>query len=238
MKKKISFIIVLAVHTLCAFMLVWLSTDTYNGVQFNHNYGILVFCTLEFVALSLLMKNREDCLFFDNNIIRLTRISSRRKATCIEILKICTTVLIVEIFKIALTALFSILLGKLITFKGIMLLFALELFVKLILMLIQFALELISSYNFSFLIICISFLLLLLIGTAIYLFTTENPEAAITPILRIINKYNLINYISPYRAKLLCTATLQPLAAIMALNLLQIVILVFSSKKVSILPKE
>ena len=177
MKKKISFIIVLAVHTLCAFMLVWLSTDTYNGVQFNHNYGILVFCTLEFVALSLLMKNREDCLFFDNNIIRLTRISSRRKATCIEILKICTTVLIVEIFKIALTALFSILLGKLITFKGIMLLFALELFVKLILMLIQFALELISSYNFSFLIICISFLLLLLIGTAIYLFTTENPEA-------------------------------------------------------------
>ena len=61
-----------------------------------------------------------------------------------------------------------------------MLLFALELFVKLILMLIQFALELISSYNFSFLIICISFLLLLLIGTAIYLFTTENPEAAIT----------------------------------------------------------
>ena len=235
MKRKVSFVIVLAINALCAFMLVWLSIETYSGAQFGYDYGILIFCTLEFVALSLLMKNREDCLFFDNNIIRLTRISSRRKSISIEILKICATVFIVEVFKIALTALFSIMLSRNITPKSIMLLFALELFVKLILMFLQFALELTSAYNFSFLIICISYLLLLLIGSAIYQFTTENPEAAITP---MINKCNLINYISPYRAKLLCTTLLRPFATIATLNLLQIVILVFSSKKVSILPKE
>ncbi len=226
MKRKVSFVIVLAINALCAFMLVWLSIETYSGAQFGYDYGILIFCTLEFVALSLLMKNREDCLFFDNNIIRLTRISSRRKSISIEI------------FKIALTVLFSIILGKGITFKSILLLFTLELLIKLSLMLIQFALELSSFYNFSFLLICISFLLLLLIGSAIYQFTTENPEAAITPMLRLINKCNLINYISPYRAKLLCTTLLRPFATIATLNLLQIVILVFSSKKVSILPKE
>ncbi len=238
MKRKVSFVIVLAINALCAFMLVWLSIETYSGAQFGYDYGILIFCTLEFVALSLLMKNREDCLFFDNNIIRLTRISSRRKSISIEILKICATVFIVEVFKIALTVLFSIILGKGITFKSILLLFTLELLIKLSLMLIQFALELTSAYNFSFLIICISYLLLLLIGSAIYQFTTENPEAAITPMLRLINKCNLINYISPYRAKLLCTTLLRPFATIATLNLLQIVILVFSSKKVSILPKE
>lgn len=238
MKKKVSFIIVLAVNALCAFMLVWLSMDTYNGVEFSYNYGILIFCTLEFVSLSLMMKNRDDCLFFDNNIIRLTRISSRRKSISIEILKICATVFFVEAFKIALTVLFSIMLGKGVTFKSILLLFTLELLIKLSLMLIQFALELCSFYNFSFLLICILFLLLLLIGSAIYQFTTENPEAAITPILRLINKCNLINYISPYRAKLLCTTTIKPFVVIATLNLLQIVFLIFSSKKVSILPKE
>ena len=63
MKRKVSFVIVLAINALCAFMLVWLSIETYSGAQFGYDYGILIFCTLEFVALSLLMKNREDCLF-------------------------------------------------------------------------------------------------------------------------------------------------------------------------------
>lgn len=238
MKKKISFTVILLINILCAFMQVWMSTDAYSGIEFELNYGIMIFCTLEFISLSLLMKNRDDCLFFDSNLIKLTRIASRRRAMTYEILKITATTVMVEMVKIISIVLFSIILSKDITISGIMILFALELLVKLLLMLIQFAFEITAAYNFSFLAVCIVFLLLLLLGSAAYTFVTEHPDAAITPVLRFINKYNLINYISPYRAKRLCSSTGYPLAVTVALNILQAAILIFNSKRLNILPKE
>lgn len=238
MKRKISFTVIVLINILCAFMQVWMSTGAYCGIEFDLNYGIMIFCTLEFISLSLLMKNRDDCLFFDNNLIKLVRIASRRRAMTFEILKITAATVMIEAVKIIFTALFSVILSKDITIGGILLLFAFELLVKLLLMLIQFALEITAAYNFSFLAVCIVFLLLLLFGSAAYTFVTEHPDAAITPVLRFINKFNLINYISPYRAKRLCSSTGYPIAATAALNILQAIILIYNSKRLNILPKE
>lgn len=238
MKKKISFIVILLINILCAFMQVWMSTDVYRGIEFDLNYGIMIFCTLEFISLSLLIKNRDDCLFFDNNLIKLTRIASRRKAMICEISKITAGVVIIETVKIIFTALFSILLSKDITISSVLLLFTLELFIKLLLMLIQFEFEINTAYNFSFLIVCIAFLLLLLFGSAAYIFASENPDSAIASTLRFVNKLNLINYISPDRASRLCSNTGYPIAVTAALIILQAVIMVHHSKRLNILPKE
>lgn len=238
MKKRISYLAVAVIIVVSSFMQVYASFEAYYGVEFSFNYIQIVFCSLSFMSLAILLKNRDSCLFISDNLIRLCRIGSRRKAIVNELISITFIVLIMEIIGDVSVLLSSLILNKEIIIKKLILFFVLKFAVILFIMILQFILELCVSYDFSFIAICILFLLFLMFGSAAFSFVQENPAAEITPILKCLNKFNIVNYISLERAESLIVNIGYAVFSIFILIIIEIVYIVIRIKKLDILSKE
>lgn len=238
MKKRISYLIVAAITVVSSFMQVYAAVGDYYGVEFYFNYLQIVFCSLSFMSLAILLKNRDNSLFISSNLIRLCRMGSRRKALIIELIDVACIVLIMEIIGDVSVLLSSLILNREIIIKRLLLFFVLKFAVILFIMILQFILELCVSYDFSFIAICILFLLFLMFGSAAFSFVQENPAAEITPILKCLNKFNIVNYISLERAERLVANIGYAVFSIFIFIIIEIIYIVIRIKKLDILSKE
>ncbi len=219
-------------------MIIYFSHGAYIGIEFNYSSGQFIFISLSFVCLTVIMQSRSDCLFKQDNIIRLSRIGSRRKALKEELEKIFLLVFIYEMESAAGILIFSLLMGKDLNLYYIVLLFALNFIIKLLMIIIQFILDLKLTYNFGFLIISIAYMLMLLAGSGIYLYCNEIADTDLISKLTLINKLNVINYTSLSRAFDLIDNAENALFVIIALIVPIISVLFIKIKNYSILPKE
>lgn len=238
MKKRISYLIVAVITAVCSFMQVYAVFGNYYGVEFYFNYLQTVFCSLSFMSLSILLKNRDNSLFISDNLIRLCRLGARRKAIVYELADVTSIVLIMEIIGDASVWLSSLILNKEIIIKKMLLFFVLKFAVTLFIMILQLILELRVSYDFSFIAICVLFLLLLMSGSAAFSFVQENPAAEITPALKVFNKINIVNYISLERTESIISNIGYAVFGAFILIILEITYIVIRIKKLDILSKE
>lgn len=236
--NKISIIAAIIINIFCSFFLIFFSYEKYEGIEFDYNTGHLIFLSLSFICLTVIMTNRSDCLFIDDNLIRLSRIGSRRTALRIELFKIILIIFIYEVISLTSLCLFSLLLKKDIQLKQLLIMFVLGYFIKLFLMIIQFAMDRIFAHNIGFMLISFLFLLLLLSGSGIYYFCEQNQNTDLTDKLFFLNRVNLINYISMSRTRYLTDNNLLPLFAVLGLNVTSILSLFIKIKKLNLLPKE
>lgn len=238
LKNRISIVVSVVINILCSFFLVYFSFEEYAGIEFDYNAGHLVFTSLSFICLTVIMQNRSDCLFADDNIIRLSRIGSRRKALIIELLKIISTVFVYELVGTVSICVFSFSLKKALSLTSIILMFIMGYLVKLFLMIIQFIMDRVFVHNFGFMLISILFMVLLLVGSGIYYFCEQSSDIQLVGKLLILNKLNLINYVSISRTYYLTQKILYPLLATLGLIGISIGILYNKIKNINLLSKE
>lgn len=237
MKNKIYFSLLIVFCSICGSVMQYFSEAQFIGAGFEYNIIVLVFTVLDFVILSVIVNKRNDCVFCSDNLIRLVRIKSRRKAYLTEILKIFFLTFFAQsaaMLGIVLTCLIS---KQEISFKYAFLTFIFAFAVKFLLMIIQFGLELRSQSDISFVCVCIFYTLLLFEGIAVSKYISDNPGGKYIELYKIMNKVNIVNYSSFERALKLppvCPA----LIIILLLNIAVIAFSVKSIKKLNILPKE
>lgn len=238
LNTKISTFIAMIINIICSFFLIYFSFEGYKGIEFDYNTGHLIFTALSFICLSVIMQNRTDCLFIDNNLIRLSRIGSRRKALIFELLKTIFYVFIYECIGAISVCIFAVLLKENLRAEDIAMMFILGYLIKLFLIIIQFIMDRIFTHNIGFMIICLLFLTLLLAGSGIYYFCENAQDTELTSKLLILNKLNLINYISISRTNYLTDNILYPLSTVIGLNIISITVLFIKIKKLNLIPKE
>lgn len=239
MKKKFSFFVTIAVNLLCTYFLVSGSTDdVYTGIGFPFVMYEAIFCTLAFVVLSLLLRNSGNSVFSCSNISRLLRVGSRRKAALFELFKILIIVFSVEFLNSICVYAVSAYQDKKIILSKLMILFLINLLVKTSLLFSQTVLEINHLYKFGFVFICGMFIFLLMLGSSLHTITSENPTLLIRPFLNILNKINIVNYISIKRANTLCSNLCVAISLIGLTVLIKSVLFIFVSKKTDVLARE
>lgn len=236
LKNNVSVIIAMLINAFCSFFLVYFSKEEFLGIEFNFNTGHIIFTALSFICLTVIMQNRSSCLFKEDNIVRLTRIGSRRKALKIELIKIVFVVFLYEFIGDLFIFIFSLVLNK--SFGSLAQMFILNYLIKLLLMIIQFAMDRVFSHNFGFMIISVMFITLLLIGSGIYAFCEKSSDNALISKLLFLNKLNLINYVSISRANFLTDKIIYPLLSAIGLISVVSAALFVKIKKINLLPKE
>lgn len=75
-------------------------------------------------------------------------------------------------------------------------------------------------------------------GSAIFGFIQENPEAEIILVLKCLNKFNIVNYISLERAENMITNIGYTIFNICIVIIIEIIFIIFRIKKLDILSKE
>ncbi len=238
MKSRISLIVSLCVAVFSSFMLVYFSFEGYYGIGFDLIVTQTIFNVVLFVLLSVVLSSREDCLFFDNNLIKLSRIASRRRSLFCELKKVAAVVFLFTFIESVCVLLFSVIIGKNYSVKNIILMFLFSFFVELFFMILQFYLELRSRYKISFMIISVLFLVMLIAGNALYSYCLEYPDAVLADVFEILNKVNIANYVSYARVIVLWNKIVIPLMIIILLIIIEIVYIVIRIKKLDILSKE
>lgn len=237
MKNRISIIVSLAVTIFSSFMLVYFS-EGYYGIEFDLSIAQAIFNALLFILLSIVISSRSDCLFLDNNLIRLTRIASRRKAIFYELKKIVVTVFLFTFIETLGVLLFSMITDTICSIKHILLMLLFSFLVKLFFMILQFYCELYSHYKLSFLIMSILFLILITLGSQLYSYCSQYEGTDLASALEIVNRLNIANYVSLSRVMTLWNKLLIPIVGIIFLIIIEIVFIVIRIKKLDILSKE
>lgn len=239
MKKKFSFVITVAVNIFCTCFLVSSSTDNvYKGIGFPFTMHEAIFCTLSFVVLALFARNSGDSLLCCNNVVRLLRVGSKRKAALFEFFKILSAVFSIELVNSICIYIVSTFQDKKITLSNLALLFVINFLVKISLLLTQTILEIKSLYKFSFVFVCGMFILLLMLGSALYTMVLENPGLSMRSFFNIMNKINIVNYVSIKRANTLCSNLCVPIILIGLSVLIKSIFFIFVVKKTDVLAKE
>lgn len=234
-KNRISIVFAFLINILCSFFLVYFSRENYRGLEFDYSSGQMIFITLSFICLTVIMQNRSDCLFKNENIFILTRIGSRRRALKSELIKIFILVFAYEFVGNLSVMLFASLCDKFYDFKQTILMLACDFIIKLFLIIIQFVFDRVLTHNIGFLFVCLIFMLTIMAGTGLYIYCEEvvRSEAMMT-----LNKLILVNYISLARANYLEVNLFIPLVSAIAITAATILILFKNVTKTSILPKE
>lgn len=237
-KKRISFAVVEMINVLCVFMLVSNSNSKFIGIEFSFNLAQLIFSTLSFVTLFVLLQNYESNLFNESKLAISIRINNRYKLAAYEVLNKTAVILIYEVTEIFFILLASIVLNKQYKLSELLLLFVFMLIVKLFYLMLLLFLQICLSKNYGFIVVCLIHLLLTTIGTGIYQFLQDNYNASVSKILKVINVLNISNYMSLERVNSLVTHYTTPITCILFVILIEMLLFIYSSKKIDILRKD
>lgn len=238
MKKiKITYLCAVLIILFSGIMLGGFYENMYCGVDFESGMYPYIINGMIFICFVLIEKNSPFSYFAQDNLTKLVRISSRRKALVYDIIRIFITVLFLECCECAGILVGSIIYGRTFVWERFASYFMINYVIKLLLILIQFLLEKSISYNFSFLLVYAVFLCGLYSGEDIYQRMLYIDDSEKRKIYEMINRFNIANYTSLLRIKQMGGCVYKDMFIISALIFIVIVLLFIYIKKVDLLKK-
>ena len=231
MKNKSLSIITVFIIILCSIMQAHYNLDgQFYGIPMNFELNSLIFSSVSFVTLSLLANARSDCLFNNDNIIRLTRLKSRSAAMKIEIIKTAVITILYNSAQISIIYLFNFLFYGSVDFKKTYVYLLYSIIVSFFLMLFQFNIELHLTKKFAFLIISLSYIAFNILSSFAY--TKYLDGTTDSELIMCFLKINIINYLSFTRIEIISKNIFIPFVIIFLLDIILIILsFVFIRKK-------
>lgn len=197
----------------------------YSGVEFYSSMYSYILNGIIFICFVLIEKNTPLSSFSRNNLAKLVRIHSRRKALMCEIVRIFVTMLLLEICEILSVLAGSFLYGRKIIFLALIQYFIMNYIIKLFLILVQFLLEMSVAYNFAFLIVYAIFLCGLYSGQSLHERMLEVQDIDKCKMYEMINRFNIANYTSLPRINELTGSAFIPAVVVVGLIFLTVGVL-------------
>ena len=185
----------------------------------------------------LIEKNTPLSYFADDNLAKLVRIHSRRKALIYDIARIFITVLFLEGCETVSILAGSVFYGRNIIYENIALYFLVNYVIKLFLILVQFMLEISVAYNFSFLIVYAVFICGLYSGGNIYERMLNTDDVSKQEMYKMINRFDLANYTSISRINVMSGDVLKTVTVVLGMIVFVMGVLFIYIKKADLFRK-
>ena len=237
--KKFKTTVILSIILLCfsGFMLGDCNESMYCGAEFESSIYTYILNALIFICFVLIEKNTPLSYFADDNLAKLVRIHSRRKALIYDIARIFITVLFLEGCETVSILAGSVFYGRNIIYENIALYFLVNYVIKLFLILVQFMLEISVAYNFSFLIVYAVFICGLYSGGNIYERMLNTDDVSKQEMYKMINRFDLANYTSISRINVMSGDVLKTFMIVLGMIVFVMGVLFIYIKKVDLFRK-
>ena len=230
---------ILSIILLCfsVFMLGDCNESMYCGAEFESSIYTYILNALIFICFVLIEKNTPLSYFADDNLAKLVRIHSRRKALIYDIARIFITVLFLEGCETVSILAGSVFYGRNIIYENIALYFLVNYVIKLFLILVQFMLEISVAYNFSFLIVYAVFICGLYSGGNIYERMLNTDDVSKQEMYKMINRFDLANYTSISRINVMSGDVLKTVTVVLGMIVFVMGVLFIYIKKADLFRK-
>ena len=237
--KKFKTTVILSIILLCfsGFMLGDCNESMYCGAEFESSIYTYILNALIFICFVLIEKNTPLSYFADDNLAKLVRIHSRRKALIYDIARIFITVLFLEWCETVSILAGSVFYGRNIIYENIALYFLVNYVIKLFLILVQFMLEISVAYNFSFLIVYAVFICGLYSGGNIYERMLNTDDVSKQEMYKMINRFDLANYTSISRINVMSGDVLKTVTVVLGMIVFVMGVLFIYIKKADLFRK-
>ena len=237
--KKFKTTVILSIILLCfsGFMLGDCNESMYCGIEFEISIYTYILNALIFICFVLIEKNTPLSYFADDNLAKLVRIHSRRKALIYDIARIFITVLFLEGCETVSILAGSVFYGRNIIYENIALYFLVNYVIKLFLILVQFMLEISVAYNFSFLIVYAVFICGLYSGGNIYERMLNTDDVSKQEMYKMINRFDLANYTSISRINVMSGDVLKTVTVVLGMIVFVMGVLFIYIKKADLFRK-
>ena len=237
--KKFKTTVILSIILLCfsGFMLGDCNESMYCGAEFESSIYTYILNALIFICFVLIEKNTPLSYFADDNLAKLVRIHSRRKALIYDIARIFITVLFLEGCETVSILAGSVFYGRNIIYENIALYFLVNYVIKLFLILVQFMLEISVAYNFSFLIVYAVFICGLYSGGNIYERMLNTDDVSKQEMYKMINRFDLANYTSISRINVMSGDVLKTFMIVLGMIVFVMGVLFIYIKKADLFRK-
>lgn len=237
--KKFKTTVILSIILLCfsGFMLGDCNESMYCGAEFESSIYTYILNALIFICFVLIEKNTPLSYFADDNLAKLVRIHSRRKALIYDIARIFITVLFLEGCETVSILAGSVFYGRNIIYENIALYFLVNYVIKLFLILVQFMLEISVAYNFSFLIVYAVFICGLYSGGNIYERMLNTDDVSKQEMYKMINRFDLANYTSISRINVMSGDVLKTVTVVLGMIVFVMGVLFIYIKKADLFRK-
>ena len=237
--KKFKTTVILSIILLCfsVFMLGDCNESMYCGAEFESSIYTYILNALIFICFVLIEKNTPLSYFADDNLAKLVRIHSRRKALIYDIARIFITVLFLEGCETVSILAGSVFYGRNIIYENIALYFLVNYVIKLFLILVQFMLEISVAYNFSFLIVYAVFICGLYSGGNIYERMLNTDDVSKQEMYKMINRFDLANYTSISRINVMSGDVLKTVTVVLGMIVFVMGVLFIYIKKADLFRK-
>ena len=237
--KKCKTTVILSIILLCfsGFMLGDCNESMYCGAEFESSIYTYILNALIFICFVLIEKNTPLSYFADDNLAKLVRIHSRRKALIYDIARIFITVLFLEGCETVSILAGSVFYGRKIIYENIALYFLVNYVIKLFLILVQFMLEISVAYNFSFLIVYAVFICGLYSGGNIYERMLNTDDVSKQEMYKMINRFDLANYTSISRINVMSGDVLKTVTVVLGMIVFVMGVLFIYIKKADLFRK-
>ncbi|MEE1502639.1 MAG: hypothetical protein UGF89_00100 [Acutalibacteraceae bacterium] len=200
--SKISFVFSFFIIVLSTFMLTRSTETAYIGVEYNFIAIQYIFSALPIICLCVTLRERTNNVFTNNNICRLVRYKSKRIVLLKELKKILIYVVVFQFVESLTIAMFTFNLRGF-DFTNIVVYSILNILIKYLFMVIQFAGEIYSSNSFSFIVTAVVYLCLMFSGWLVNeSIKKHHTEELVVSVLEFIQKINIVNYMSLERVNL------------------------------------
>ena len=237
--KKFKTTVILSIILLCfsGFMLGDCNESMYCGAEFESSIYTYILNALIFICFVLIEKNTPLSYFADDNLAKLVRIHSRRKALIYDIARIFITVLFLEGCETVSILAGSVFYGRKIIYENIALYFLVNYVIKLFLILVQFMLEISVAYDFSFLIVYAVFICGLYSGGNIYERMLNTDDVSKQEMYKMINRFDLANYTSISRINVMSGDVLKTVTVVLGMIVFVMGVLFIYIKKADLFRK-
>ena len=229
MNSKIRFCLFGLLIILSATIIVVFSENCY-GLPFEYDFVCLIFTLTEFACVGIICKVNEDCLFCNEH--KAIRYKKRTFIIKTEIIKRIFYILIFSI-----THNVVVLIIKKTEIKEIVLMVVLSFLTLLFLILVQFYMEIKLNSDIGFLVVLVVYIVLVFSGIMLYNYCQSNSNTT-SNILELINKFNIVNYSSYTRVKLLKCNINQSLLVLLGVDVLALFIISFGLRKTDIIERD
>ena len=239
MKKiKLTYLCALVIIIFSGFLLSGYGEEMYQGIEFDNTMFPYLFTALSFICFTIVEKNTPLSFFSDCNLARLVRVHSRRKALFYDIARIYLTVFVLQGCESLAVLAGSCIYRRKIYLAVLLQYFFMNYIIKLLMILIQYFLELSAAYNFAFLGVFLVFAASLFGGSRLHEKIMETSDMDKQRLYIFLNKCDLINYTSISRTEELVGSILIPAIFIIIVILCVCAALFVYIKKADLLRKE
>lgn len=228
MNSKIKF----SIFSMLAFasaIIIAMFSDNYLGVPFNIDLICLIFSFIEFVCVCTACKIDERSLFCNEH--KVVRYKKRTHIIIIEAKKRIICVLFFSVIHY-----FIIMLIKKISLKDFALAVIFNFLTLLFLIIVQFFMEIKFNSDVGFFAIIVLYITLVFAGIMMYDYYQSYSDS-LSELFKIINRFNIANYSSLTRIKLMNYNINQSVVLLAAVDLFALLITLFGLRKSDIIER-